>query len=64
MLVLKPCPFCGAKARIGLESLTYTATGGSWYYVMCSRCYCRKEARTQLGYAARLWNKRSTSDRR
>lgn len=57
---LKPCPFCGCRAKIK-EKPCKIYDGAPWYYVECSRSSCR--ARTsawgQRAQAIISWNKRA-----
>lgn len=47
--LLKPCPFCGGEAKIGI--------GMGEYWVMCTNCEASSGMSTVNG-AIELWNRR------
>ena len=47
---LKPCPFCGGKAKLRERA-------HAW--IVCSKCGARTATFDYAGQAARAWNKRS-----
>ena len=67
LLDLKPCPFCGGKARVMIST---RQDGGSHYYtksINCTDCGCGTVEKTCSGYygqyctdeeIAALWNRR------
>ena len=55
---LKPCPFCGNKAKY------FDDIGGGWRYVACVRCGCRTAMYPPCNgelrdIAVARWNKRA-----
>lgn len=48
---LKPCPFCGAKAR--RDGFRNT------FYVECEKCKCCTQIKARMCDAVRLWNRRA-----
>lgn len=61
---LKPCPFCGGKAKLLKDEIGNTADmcGAEWWYVACSKLDCGIYAETAdrptPQEAAKLWNRR------
>ena len=63
---LKPCPFCGANARLVRTKVRHTDTGAVAYYVRCTGCQATQWPDPHDGYprygseaAARAWNRRA-----
>ena len=55
---LKPCPFCGGKAKI-IEVADYSSTGGSYWNVLCKLLNCCAQYGETKRQAISAWNKRS-----
>lgn len=59
---LKPCPFCGGKAKIH-KSAKSTVKGGLWYFVNCQGHKCKVYPQTytysKKSYAINAWNRRA-----
>ena len=66
---LKPCPFCGSKAKIEILPVTFSETPGLGIEVSCSKCNIHKATRVvipcsfediQQEYykAIEIWNQR------
>ena len=53
---LKPCPFCGGKARL------YDGHMDA-YGVVCEKCGVKLYGRSSSGAAKRAWNRRSNDER-
>ena len=51
---LKPCPFCGGKAR-----LNEYKDGEVWYEVWCDECAVRTEQYETVDEAVKVWNRRT-----
>lgn len=53
---LKPCPFCGGKAK----RLTYPYNGKDVYVVMCNECKSRSPMYLENAkeHAVTIWNNR------
>jgi Lar family restriction alleviation protein len=51
---LKPCPFCGGKARMERPM------GTRYYYVFCTECAARILAANVREDACKIWNRRAT----
>lgn len=52
---LKPCPFCGAEARIvDLDDDQYM-----YYQVCCTKCKCKMDAHIGKHNAIAAWNRRT-----
>ena len=49
MSELKPCPFCGGKARLDIDL--------EWYYVYCTKCQAQVEGDWRAE-AIKMWNRR------
>lgn len=49
---LKPCPFCGGKAKI--KHADYS--NYSIYWVECTECRCELTASEKIGEAVERWN--------
>ncbi|AUT46970.1 Lar family restriction alleviation protein [Achromobacter sp. AONIH1] len=70
MADLKPCPFCGSRARAKVEKVESNPdVGAGWgidtaHYVECSMCEAQSATfysemlRDPAAYAARAWNSR------
>ena len=60
---LKPCPFCGGKAKLIKRKLKtgFYARGGT-YYVHCTRCLVRTETNKNVNLVIYEWNKRINDD--
>lgn len=63
MAELKPCPFCGGKAKIVDEHIWISgkSNGGKTKYVICEICCCRTsgfywEDRNEM---IKTWNERA-----
>ena len=64
--VIKPCPFCGGKARTKgakyneLGSYGDTKDDKHWYGVYCPTCHVNQPKRTYFSKeeAIEIWNKR------
>lgn len=58
---LKPCPFCGGKAKLHISA--GSTKKKKLYYVMCDSNTCRVYPQTyvysKIGYATRAWNRRA-----
>lgn len=62
---LKPCPFCGGRAEMGIKSGDYGYTPDI-YYVKCKRCIAKVEMvsnnyKNLSKAVANAWNKRTDS---
>lgn len=53
---LKPCPFCGGKARLK----TWVIDLETYYIVNCRKCEVKPSTarHTNIKYAVKAWNKR------
>ena len=68
---LKPCPFCGAKAKMRLGSFSSGGFGEGGYddwVISCTQCKCKMKLAADCWYgreyyteeqAAEIWNKRT-----
>ena len=56
---LKPCPFCGEKDAIGIES--YKSSGIDWFYVTCHECMAQGTTCGTEQDAVDTWNWRADS---
>lgn len=60
MAELKPCPFCGGKAKF---VLTFTAGGLEYGYVRCAKkypnCCVYQNKERKLNDAIEAWNRRA-----
>lgn len=59
---LKPCPFCGERARIQFDYDGMTYGDGKWdfvYYAHCTKCYAMTGIRNRPEAASELWNARA-----
>ena len=62
---LKPCPFCGGKAKFHEERGTFDVDGGKLltvhYEVYCSRCFAQTSsiAGGDKNMVIELWNRRA-----
>ncbi len=54
---LKPCPFCGEKDAIGIES--YKSSGIDWFYVTCHECMAQGTTCGTEQDAVDTWNWRA-----
>jgi|GEM_PF-3133935 len=53
VIELKPCPFCGSEAYVGIE------TTSIYWSVGCSKCHCHFERTfTTKMQAIKFWNRR------
>ena len=52
---LKPCPFCGGKAK--LHKPLY-----EWYFVRCEQCLIRTNEYLESTKAIAIWNRRCSND--
>lgn len=50
---LKPCPFCGGKAK------GYWSSDVNWFYVICKCCGAKTRPLPFWDTAMALWNKRA-----
>jgi Lar family restriction alleviation protein len=50
---LKPCPFCGGKARYANVDVKWIIS-----YIECEACGCRTAAEIDKNDAKRAWNRR------
>lgn len=58
MSELKPCPFCGGKAK-KYSDFTYTKlTGATLHYIGCMNCGNRSAPRLSWNETIEKWNKR------
>jgi len=49
--ILKPCPFCGAKAFVGIESMS------SYWSIGCTECFCHFDRYFETKeIAIKVWN--------
>ena len=57
---LKPCPFCGGKARL----LTWDIDFKNCYIVCCRKCEVKPSTatHTNIEYAVKAWNKRGKAE--
>lgn len=58
---LKPCPFCGGKARMQFD-YEGELFNGKWdfaYYAHCTKCHATTSVRNRLEAASELWNTRA-----
>lgn len=53
---LKPCPFCGGKAKL-VENIYYTDT----WSVMCTNCYSESDRHHHDWNAIQAWNRRENN---
>lgn len=54
---LKPCPFCGGKAKaIQRSGFDY---GSYYYFVTCSQCEAETKDYGSAGDALKSWNQRA-----
>ena len=53
---LKPCPFCGGKARVHEVETRTSSIGG--YFVMCTKCLTSSDNYSSSEIAAEYWNRR------
>lgn len=61
MTELKPCPFCGQKARkyLAEENRLHIR----YWAVQCFVCHCRTAGYQDYDKAVRAWNRRVTDDK-
>ena len=58
---LKPCPFCGGKARLHEIASTYHVL---WRYVMCDNCLTSNDNYSTEEEAIAAWNRRVPDEAR
>ena len=58
MAELKPCPFCGGKAREKVY-ITGTWMKRKWFYVECSVCSAKVSLSSVKEEAYEAWNRRA-----
>lgn len=62
---LKPCPFCGGRARMEFDYDGMTYGDRKWdfaYYAHCTKCYASTTIRNRPEAAWELWNTRVDGD--
>ena len=55
MKELKPCPFCGGKAKILSRAIDWLLDE---HIIKCESCNCRTDTYETKGEAREAWNKR------
>ena len=60
---LKPCPFCGGKARLVGTGDYSEFTGDQTYYISCPTCWMRTPTFCCKSILSRIWNKRAGDDK-
>lgn len=57
---LKPCPFCGGKARL----MAWDIDLETYYFVNCRKCEVKPctARHTNIKYAVKAWNKRGKAE--
>lgn len=55
---LKPCPFCGGKAK-AIKFLRITLKQKDTYYVECAVCRVRTMVELDIDTAIETWNRRA-----
>ena len=58
MVELKPCPFCGCKAR-SKTHISGKWKKTNWFYVVCSACGSRTSISDVKEEAEEAWNRRA-----
>lgn len=58
---LKPCPFCGGKAK--KQTVETTILNDTYYGVRCTKCYCGTTGYLNYGYAIQAWNRRTDNEK-
>lgn len=56
---LKPCPFCGGRAKVDNGGLNY-----EYYWAKCTKCGTEQPLSNTVDAAAANWNRRHGDDRR
>ena len=59
---LKPCPFCGSKAKFIEPKVVYVSE--PYWRVQCHECFARGAASKSKEGAKSLWNRRADNDQR
>lgn len=55
---LKPCPFCGGKAKVGIEDTIGDFYNPFPYFVFCTTCYAETNNCKSRDEAIASWNHR------
>jgi Lar family restriction alleviation protein len=58
-VTLKPCPFCGGKARFRMEDTFGAEYKPDQHSIECTLCYARSSSEYGQGTALAMWNRRS-----
>lgn len=62
---LKPCPFCGGKAKIVMtEDDTGECVGPFFFWIRCEECHLETGAKSSESEAIKEWNRRGTGGRK
>jgi Lar family restriction alleviation protein len=55
---LKPCPFCGSKAKIVDYRPSSRPSGVTYYFVECEECFGKSVSKLKRDEAIAAWNRR------
>ena len=60
---LKPCPFCGGKARIRkYVDIAFLVHKSNCYMAQCDNCGCGTSYESSEAHAEATWNRRAPSE--
>ena len=61
---LKPCPFCGGKAKLEFDDEACYHGGRGLDFVECKKCHAKSALADSEIEAITLWNNRATEEQK